>query len=96
MFAVCVRFEINPEDMQNFLPLMQEQAKNSRELEPGCHVFDICMSEASETVFLYELYTDAEAFQAHLTSAHFRAFDAAVAPMIQNKEVSTYSTVQRS
>jgi len=96
MFAVCVRFEINARDMQQFLPLMQQQARNSRQLEPGCHVFDICTSETGETVFLYELYADAEAFQAHLASDHFQAFDAAVAPMIRTKEVSTYSTVQRS
>ncbi|MEM7522936.1 MAG: antibiotic biosynthesis monooxygenase [Pseudomonadota bacterium] len=38
-------------------------------------------------MFLYEVYDDAAAFDAHLASDHFKDFDAAVAPMVAAKTV---------
>lgn len=96
MFAVCVSFDIAPDCVSDFLTLMRRQAENSLQMEPGCHVFDICTAPDSSSVFLYELYADAEAFQQHLNSSHFLAFDAAVQPMVRAKTVSTYPTVIRS
>ena len=40
-------------------------------------------------VFLYEIYDDRAAFDAHLASPHFRAFDAEVGPWVQDKQVET-------
>lgn len=96
MFAVCVSFDVIPGRMEDFLPEMRRQASNSLSLEPDCHVFDICTDAERGSVFLYELYTDSGAFQRHLESAHFLAFDAAVAPMVRSKTVRTYAEVIRS
>ena len=94
MFAVVVTFDIKPQYMADFLPAMTENARLSLLDEDGCHQFDVCTDPARPTeVFLYELYTDAAAFDAHLASAHFKAFDALVAPMIAAKDVRTYSQV---
>ena len=94
MFIVCVTFRIIAGQMAAFMPLMTQQATNSITLEPGCCRFDICHGGAdADEVFLYEIYRDAAAFQAHLDSTHFKTFDTAVAPMIQSKEVKTYSAV---
>ena len=38
-------------------------------------------------------YTDAAAFDAHLSSDHFKAFDARVAQMVASKSVATYAQV---
>lgn len=96
MFAVCVTFELKNGVTSRFLPTMKRQAEQSLLLETDCHVFDICVGPGGETIFLYELYSDAQAFQAHLESAHFGEFDAEVAPMISSKTVRTYETVIRS
>ncbi len=94
-FAVVVTFQIKPENMAEFMPLMVQNAATSLAIEPGCHQFDIATDpERPEEVFLYEVYADAGAFQAHLASAHFKTFDAAVAPMIAKKEIKTYAQVQ--
>ena len=83
MFAVTVDFTLDPAQRDAFMPLMLENAARSREDEPGCRQFDVCVDPARpERVFLYELYDDAAAFDAHLAAPHFRAFAAATASMI--------------
>ena len=90
MFVVIVDFAIKSERLEEFLPLMSENAATSLQFEPDCHQFDICQDpNQPERVFLYELYTDAAAFQAHLAALHFKAFDAAVAEMVVAKSVRT-------
>lgn len=89
MFVVAVTFIIAPEAWEAFLPLMQANAKASLENEPECHQFDVCTNpEAPNTVFLYEVYTNRAAFDAHLQSAHFIAFDTAVKDMVTDKSVA--------
>ena len=41
--------------------------------------------------FLYEIYDDATAFQAHLASPHFKAFDVQVAQMVAEKTVRIWT-----
>lgn len=94
MYAVCVAFQLNPGSIEAFMPLMRQNAKTSLHTEPGCHQFDVLSDAAKpDAVFLYELYTDRAAFEAHLESPHFKSFDAAVSPMIAGKEVQTWNKV---
>jgi quinol monooxygenase YgiN len=93
-YVVVVEFEIDPRYVDAFLPLMRENARLSRELEPGCRQFDVCTDPARpNAVFLYERYGDRAAFEAHLASSHFLAFDAAVRGMIAAKSVRTLQRV---
>jgi (4S)-4-hydroxy-5-phosphonooxypentane-2,3-dione isomerase len=88
MYVVVVDFKIEPESLAEFMPLMLENARASRETEPGCRQFDVCVDPADKSrIFLYELYDDRAAFDAHLATAHFKRFDAAVAPMVAAKAV---------
>ena len=90
MYVVIVDFRIKPERVAEFMPLMLENARASRETEPGCRQFDVCVDPADGTaVFLYEVYDDRAAFDVHLASAHFKKFDPAVAPMVASKAVRT-------
>lgn len=94
MFAVVVTFQVKPADITAFMPLMLANAATSLARESGCLRFDVCTDPNTvDEVFLYELYTDARAFEAHLASDHFKTFDAAVAPMIADKTVKTYAQV---
>ena len=93
MYAVTVTLRIRDGDMEDFLPLMLENARASREGEPGCRQFDICRD--GQEVFLYELYDDRGAFDLHLASDHYRRFDAAAAGMVANKQVRLFQEVWR-
>ena len=91
MYIVTVEFTIHPERMAAFMPLMVDNARASREQEPGCRQFDVCLDPAAPNiVYLYEVYDDRAAFDAHLATAHFRRFDAAVGDMVAAKAVRSY------
>lgn len=95
MFAVVVTFTLKSGEAERFGKLMRANARTSLAKEPGCTRFDVATDpERPNEVFLYELYTNAAAFDAHLGSAHFREFDAASAGMVSAKSVATYSEVQ--
>ncbi|SFR33054.1 Quinol monooxygenase YgiN [Yoonia tamlensis] len=94
MFVVTVQFQIAPTHEIEFLAHMRQNAAQSLGAEPGCHQFDVCTDPARPCeVFLYEVYEDAQAFQDHLHSAHFKAFDAVVADMVLSKQVATFAEV---
>lgn len=95
MFAVTVRLSVDPAQIDAFLPLMRENARASLEIEPDCLHFDICTDPARPgDVFLYEIYTDAAAFDTHLTMPHYRTFNEATAAMVTDKHVTTYTQVR--
>ncbi|MCY4336965.1 MAG: putative quinol monooxygenase [Litoreibacter sp.] len=94
MYAVTVTFTIKEGQMGSFMPLMLQNARLSQAREPECHQFDVCTeTDRPNEVFLYELYSNADAFQDHLKSAHFRSFDAEVTDMIATKQVCLYAQV---
>ena len=97
MIAVIVAFELVPGKANEFMPLMQLQARNSRLLETGCVQFDVCFDSSSpEHVFLYEIYEDRAAFDAHLDSDHFKEFAAAAGDMISARMEHILDNVHRS
>lgn len=94
MFAVCVKFQISENQMADFMPLMIANAQASLTQEQGCHRFDVLTDPARPgEVFLYELYQNAAAFDAHLATGHFKSFDANTAGMIKTKDIATYADV---
>ena len=96
MYAVCVTFELTPGSAPAFMPLMRANARTSLQTEAGCHQFDVAHNpDQPGSIFLYELYTDRAAFDTHLTSAHFKAFDLATRDMIASKTVTTWSEVDQ-
>jgi len=87
-YVVTVEFAVQPEHAARFTELLLENARTSLADEPGCQVFDVCTwPQQEDRFFLYEVYDSSEAFQLHLQSPHFKAFDAAVAPWIARKTV---------
>ncbi len=96
MYAVCVNFLLKPGNAADFLPLVLENARVTLRDEIGCHQFDVASNDSDrDAFFLYELYTDRAAFDAHLASAHFKTFDAAVTLMIADKIIQTWDTVRQ-
>ncbi|MEM7718669.1 MAG: putative quinol monooxygenase [Pseudomonadota bacterium] len=91
MYVVTVTFCLFAEHTEAFLAAIRQNAQQSLSDEPGCHRFDVAIGEdGPTTVFLYELYTDRAAFEAHLASDHFKVFDANAAPWVASKEVATF------
>ena len=87
-FAVLVDFMVHRERAAEFRKAMLKQARDSLELEEGCLRFDVFTDPAApETFVLYELYTDEQAFEAHLASKHFADFSARVEAMVRDRVI---------
>ena len=92
MYVVTVEFTVAPGRADAFLAAMIANARTSREVEPGCRQFDVCVDpEDPLRVFLYERYADEHAFAAHMASAHFRRFDDQAKEWIVGKVVRIYT-----
>ena len=87
-YIVVVSFEVQPESARRFRERVLQQAEDSLALEPDCTQFDVCADPERDNHFLlYERYQDEAAFQAHLQSDHFKAFDREVTPWVTDKQV---------
>jgi quinol monooxygenase YgiN len=94
MFVVTVDFEIHPGHEAEFRAAVLEQARNSRS-EEGCRQFDVCLDpKRSASVFLYELYDDAAAFDLHVATPYFARFNDTVAPWVATKTVRTWERAE--
>jgi (4S)-4-hydroxy-5-phosphonooxypentane-2,3-dione isomerase len=94
MYVITVQFTIDQEHWGRFLPLMYENARRSREKEPGCRQFDVCVDPQREgLVFLYELYVDRAAFDGHLASSHYQEFVTKTKGMILHRDVHPWERV---
>jgi quinol monooxygenase YgiN len=88
MEVLVVEFEIHPEHIDAFASAMADNAHASVTQEPGCRQFDVCRDpQRPGLFFLYELYDDEAAVQAHLRSAHFLAMDNTTRSWVASKVV---------
>lgn len=95
MYIVTVEFDVDPRFIAPFMQAMLENARNSKALEAGCRQFDVCSAEDDSTkVFLYEVYDDRAAFEAHLSTEHYKAFDTRVCEWVTSKRVRFYRDAQ--
>ena len=88
MLALVVEFRIKPAHIDAFDASIRANAQASVDTEPGCRQFDVCRDPDDPSLFfLYELYDDESAIQAHLQSPHFLQINAATASWVDAKAV---------
>lgn len=91
MFVVIVFFEAKAAHAADFKEAITINAKASVDDEPGCRQFDVAQDAADEaSFFLYEVYDDEAAFQAHVQTPHFKLFDEMSAAWVKDKKVLTF------
>ena len=90
--VVTVLLEVDPDHWSDFLSAVEAQAAASLSAEPACRRFDVSIAaDGRPAVFLYEVYADRAAFDAHLATPHFRAFDAKVAAWLRGKTITLWT-----
>jgi quinol monooxygenase YgiN len=93
-FVLTVQLQIKPEAVAKFMPLALENAKASREQEPGCHQFDVLVDPEDPTrVMFYEVYENEAAFEAHQQTAHFRKYFDTALQYLTSRRRSSYRRV---
>ena len=72
MYVIVAPIQIKPGYKDQFIEAMVENARSSAANEPGCLRFDV-IQDANEAnrIWLYEVYKDEAAFQAHMQAPHF-------------------------
>ena len=94
MQALVVEFRIKPEHIAAFETAIIANARASTAREPGCRQFDVCRDPADDALFfLYELYDDDAAVQAHLRTPHFQQMNESTATWVETKTVWRYHRV---
>jgi quinol monooxygenase YgiN len=90
-FVLTVQLQIKPEAVAKFMPLALENAKASREQEPGCQQFDVLVDPEDPTrVMFYEVYDDELAFEAHQQTPHFRKYFDTALPYLASRRRTAY------
>ena len=91
MHVITVTFDVKPDHVNAFREAMLEQARASLDRETDCHQFDVAFDPDEPTVcFLYELYSNRAAFEAHLRTPHFKKFDEKVSTWLTGKSVRAF------
>ncbi len=91
MHALIVEFRIKPEHVAAFDAAITVNARASRDTEPGCRQFDVCRDpDDAQLFFLYELYDDQAAIDAHLRTRHFQDMNTSTADWVESKVVRSY------
>ena len=75
MYVIIAPIQIKEGYQEQFIAAVTEDARSSVANEPGCLRFDVIQDANDANRFwLYEVYRDEAAFQAHLQSPHLRKF----------------------
>lgn len=79
MYVVCVTVHVTEGHEQDFIHAVELNHRGSVQ-EPGCLRFDVLRHvDEPGRFFLYEVYTDVDAFRAHQQTEHYLTWKAAVA-----------------
>ena len=72
MYVIIAPIQIKDGHKDEFIEALLEDARGSVNDEPGCLRFDVIQdSSDANRVWLYEVYVDEAAFQAHTQAPHF-------------------------
>jgi (4S)-4-hydroxy-5-phosphonooxypentane-2,3-dione isomerase len=93
-YVNAVDVDIVPGQIDNYLAALQENGAASVH-EPGCRDFIITVSQKDPNhVFIFEVYDDAAAFEAHRQSDHFKKYAATSKDMIAKRDAHPLSLIR--
>ena len=82
MYVIIAPIQVKEGFIDEFVKEIIDDAKGSVNDEPGCLRFDVIQDAGDPNrVWLYEVYKDEEAFQAHTQAPHFIKWRDATADM---------------
>lgn len=90
-YVVVAQFRVLSGQEEAFEQLISDHAYRSRVEEEGCLIFDICRDVEQPGLFLlYEVYRDAQAYQAHRADPHHARVLQAAAPLLIKRQGSLF------
>jgi (4S)-4-hydroxy-5-phosphonooxypentane-2,3-dione isomerase len=93
VYINAVDLVIVPAEMPKFLEAIKENGANAVK-EPGCREFNITVLASNPNhVFLYEVYDNEAALEAHRQTPHFKKYQAATQGMVADRNVRAMSVI---
>ena len=89
----AIDIDVVPGQIDNYLAALKKNGAASVK-EPGCREFNITVSQKDPNHgFVFEVYEDAAAAQAHRDTEHFKKYAAATKDMVAKREVRPLASV---
>ena len=86
MYALYCPIRVKPEHLDAFIRASIYTGSVSRREEPGCLRYDVSRDRAEpDCICFYEVYSDEQAFNAHIASAHYQRWEMATEGMIEEE-----------
>jgi quinol monooxygenase YgiN len=84
-YVRLAELEIDPAQLERFQASVNEEIEASIRLEPGVlALYAVSLKDNPAQVRVFEMYTDAAAYAAHLETPHFRKFKAETEHMVRS------------
>jgi quinol monooxygenase YgiN len=73
--------------LENFKAAAKENGETAIRVEPGCLAFNLVSEKENPSrVRFFEIYTNADAFKAHLETAHFKKYAETTKDMVKSRK----------
>jgi (4S)-4-hydroxy-5-phosphonooxypentane-2,3-dione isomerase len=93
VYINAVDLVIVPSEMAKFVDAIKENGANAVK-EPGCREFNITVLNGNPNhVFLYEVYDNEAALEAHRQTPHFKKYQATTQGMVADRSVRAMSVI---
>ncbi len=93
VYINAVDLVIVPSELPKFLDAIKENGANAVK-EPGCREFNITVLASNPNhVFLFEVYDNEAALEAHRQTPHFKKYQAATQGMVADRNVRALSVI---
>jgi len=97
VYSLFIKTRVKPGCAEAFLAAIKVNAAASVATEPGCLVFDVSQDRADpEVIYLYEIYRDDAAYDAHTQTTHFRDSRPLVEPLIAEQACFESEVITRN
>jgi quinol monooxygenase YgiN len=97
VYSLFIKTRVKPGCAEDFLTAIKVNAAASVATEPGCLAFDVSQDRVDpELIYLYEIYRDDAAYEAHTQTAHFRDSRPLVEPLIVEQECFESDVIARN
>ena len=89
----AVDIDVVPGQIDAYLAALKENGAAAVH-EPGCHEFNITISPKDPNhVFLFEVYDNDAAFQAHRATDHYKKYAATTKEMVAKRDARAFTSV---
>jgi autoinducer 2-degrading protein len=86
LLVMAVDYDVVPGQIDAFLAALKENGAASVK-EPGCRELNVTVSQKDPNhVFIFEVYDNAAAVEAHLATDHFKKYKAVTKDMVAKRE----------